>query len=834
MRKLGVVVFGASVYDNHKELNNPRFASSAKAFKGIISDLNITRGRETEILDLYNKSLLPNDVATQITDFIGRDYEDFIVYYCGHGDVGRRDGDYRVLLRQSNRHRRHNTLLHIVGLIHDVQGALDRKRVYFILDACYSGSAISEMETMDAGGAENLIDRSLSEAVESGNGTAVLAASGRLAVAYAKQEDKLTLFTGALVRCLEEGIAHRSDLAAPSWSDVRDEVVRTTRDRLGRDAPIPKLTSFSDAAVDITRTPFFNNRAYSPRKNPWEGDPWGIPERASEHLYWKNISDDSPPSVLEDFLTKFPNGMFAQLARGFLEKRIDGFNEIEIGRYLRDHPETKVKKQITSRLGALKWDCLKTSTDVAELEQFISSCPESVFVYDARKKIDAINIERAEVEARWEKIKSSNDPAEFDQFLKSCPGSPFEQLAKDRHAELVTVRGPVDPPFGIVEPVVPDPPQPPKRSWRWAVAGAALVALAIIGGLIAIGRDSAPLLDDDRTALDAAGTDPNKLRIFVEYCQARPSCTLALEARTRLSQASERVATERMEAESRTLDAAGNDIVKLRNFIDQCKAASCNLEASARSRLERAETIEVDSAAFDATRLQTCAQQCRTASAKAEAERKLGIIRGEENAYKLARGNASLLQKYANDCRVCKFKTAALAEVAELTKPKPSLGFSTTVGYDMNGGDIDSPDFMTRETDAATCLAKCQSTNGCIAYSFDKWIKTCYLKDKLVALTLDPRSDTSIRKDQAFPGLSTGPKRFCRYSSLALGEGPPAFSSSTAGACEQSCEVDQACAAYAFRATDKQCKLLRNTVDRQKGGGLENITSGIRTQIKCN
>jgi len=126
MRTLGLVLLGASQYEHHKELNNPRFANSSREFRKLATDAEINLDRTTEVLDLYNKPLLPSDVATRVTDFIAKDFDDFIVYYCGHGDVGRREGDYRVFLRQSHRNRRHGTLLHIAGLIHDIQGMSSR------------------------------------------------------------------------------------------------------------------------------------------------------------------------------------------------------------------------------------------------------------------------------------------------------------------------------------------------------------------------------------------------------------------------------------------------------------------------------------------------------------------------------------------------------------------------------------------------------------------------------------------------------------------------------------------------------------------------------------
>ena len=148
-------------------------------------------------------------------------------------------------------------------MINDVKRQAQKKRVYFVLDACYSGSAVSEMETMDVGGAEALIDRRLYEAVtDGGSGTAVLTASGRLGVALAKQEDELTLFTGAFVRCLKEGVVHKTHFPSFSWLDLKDEIIRVTRDRLGPDAPIQRLTCFSESISDITRVPFFSNSAF--------------------------------------------------------------------------------------------------------------------------------------------------------------------------------------------------------------------------------------------------------------------------------------------------------------------------------------------------------------------------------------------------------------------------------------------------------------------------------------------------------------------------------------------------------------------------------------------
>jgi hypothetical protein len=332
--------------------------------------------------------------------------------------------------------------------------------------------------------------------------------------------------------------------------------------------------------------------------------------------------------------------------------------------------------------------------------------------------------------------------------------------------------------------------------------------------------------------LDAAGTDAVRLRAVAEHCRAA-ACSFAQTISSRIA-AADASAAERAR-QAAVLDAAGADIIKLRSFMDECRAPSCTVEQEARNRLERAEGIEISSASYDVARLQICLQQCRTESAKAEAERKLNLIRGEENSYRMARGNSGMLQTYLKYCMACKFKAVAQSEFADLTKPKPIASFSVTVNYDMDGGDIRDGDaiMMARNADLLTCQSKCQAVDACIAYSFDKWNKSCYLKDRLSPMVLDTHSNTYIRQDQTHPGLSTASKRFCHYANSAVvGEEFPAVTVPSTARCEQSCAADQTCVAYTFRSTDNLCRLFRSTSDRLRG--VDGSVTGSRTQYSCN
>jgi hypothetical protein len=214
MPKLGVVIFGASKYDNHRELNNPRFANSAQQFLKTISDPEIVPDCSVTSLDLYDQPALPTETLVKITDFVSRDFECVIIYYCGHGDVALKAREYRVFLRNSKKNLRATTMLDVNGLINDVEGISSQKTVYFVLDACFSGAAIEEFQ--DAGGTEALIERSLAQTITQ-RGVAIFAATSGNDVALTKKGDKLSLFTGAFVRCLKEGIPYKRDTQKLSW-----------------------------------------------------------------------------------------------------------------------------------------------------------------------------------------------------------------------------------------------------------------------------------------------------------------------------------------------------------------------------------------------------------------------------------------------------------------------------------------------------------------------------------------------------------------------------------------------------------------------------------------
>jgi hypothetical protein len=645
MSRLGVVLFGASKYDSHRELNNSRFARSAAEFGKTTADIKIIPGVRTGLLDLYDKTLSVNETLDSIMDFVGKDHDDIIIYYCGHGDVGLREGDYKVLLRTSNRERRY-TLLDMAQLVHDVARLALKKRIYFVLDACYSGSAVDDGETMDAGGADAIIKRRLSEAVaDGGNGTAAIAASGRLGVALAKREDRLTLFTGAMVRCLREGLVHRREIAQFSWLDLKDEIVRMTRDRLGPDAPIPQLRSFGESPTDITRVPFFANAAFVP--GPDGTTQWLPPadDPLRELLYWRTISEQTPPEVFEDFLSKFPKGTYAAPARVLLLQRVEKFNAQQIKAYLSRHPDTAVKATLEARLVALGRDRIRDCVDLAGLELIAAEVGQGELAEEVQRRFEVLRAEQAEREA-WDRIKESPDQAAFRDFLERYPVGPFSERAAARLAELLIVARSASPwrdRLGAVVTTVRTALQ--GRTARY-VAAAGLMLVASAGVLTWIGSTAPPTSDSIRRDFDAAGTNVVRLRTFIAQCLA-VHCSLEHEARYKLAGAEieEQDQHARDAAERSQLDLAGADLEALRRFVQQCDATACSAAVDARTRLAKAEAAEragrldidrkgLDTARSDLDALRRFVQQCdaNSCSVAQEAHRRLASAEAADNA----------------------------------------------------------------------------------------------------------------------------------------------------------------------------------------------------------
>jgi hypothetical protein len=101
-----------------------------------------------------------------------------------------------------------------------------------------------------------------------------------------------------------------------------------------------------------------------------------------------------------------------------------------------------------------------------------------------------------------------------------------------------------------------------RRAW---LLSASLVAIA----LLAIAYFIFPYKSADRKAFEAAGNDLISLKAYVESCKGKP-CQFVDEAQKRIS----RILADR------EFEVAGNNLTKLRAYVDGCKGKQCQPSAT--------------------------------------------------------------------------------------------------------------------------------------------------------------------------------------------------------------------------------------------------------------
>jgi Caspase domain len=261
-RKLGIIILGASTYPHFppaRNLDNESFARSAAAFRGLVADEDVCVFGKPVVLDLFNVDDNPTSIIRRIREFLksGSALTDILFYYCGHGDF-LRDRTYYLTLKETEPEYEAFTglLFRQMSLALDTQ--LMSKRLFLVLDCCFSGQAVKEWMATGIGHViEDDILRSFPR-----EGTALIAASAGGKPAIAPEGERLTMFTGTLINTISIGVAgEKKEL---SFRDIVDEVRAQISERYGSAGAAPEIHAPRQDEGDITFVPFFVNRAFVP------------------------------------------------------------------------------------------------------------------------------------------------------------------------------------------------------------------------------------------------------------------------------------------------------------------------------------------------------------------------------------------------------------------------------------------------------------------------------------------------------------------------------------------------------------------------------------------
>lgn len=255
------ITLGAASWPNASQLSAPAsFAASYAGFvQYLVEDFELPR---SNLLDLFDSPDPASVMAEQIYQFLcarvthlpaaSADLPTLIVYYVGHGDFA--GSDYLLAVKRTSLDLRGTTSLRMRDLAEAVRNGAPNIRRYLILDCCFAAAAYAEFQSGPVSAAAQRVKREFPS-----TGTALLCASGARDFALAPENDRLTMFTGALLDVLQSG----SEMA-PSLLSLRDVgtlVEAVIRKRHDNKAVRPQLHTPEQIEGDISLIPLFPNRA---------------------------------------------------------------------------------------------------------------------------------------------------------------------------------------------------------------------------------------------------------------------------------------------------------------------------------------------------------------------------------------------------------------------------------------------------------------------------------------------------------------------------------------------------------------------------------------------
>jgi hypothetical protein len=195
------VLIGASDYPRKPDWSNPVLGASAQALRDYVLSPAGLALAPTQLLDLFDDDAGPDGQLHRIADFLtaARGARDLLVYYIGHG--GFHGDEYYLGIRNTKRDREFFTTIESKKLATLIRDEFRRRRVYVVLDSCFSAAAVSDWQ----GNEIAVAVRKMSQRLPA-YGTVLLAAASKYDVTRAPRTERCTVFTGAMLSALTRGV----------------------------------------------------------------------------------------------------------------------------------------------------------------------------------------------------------------------------------------------------------------------------------------------------------------------------------------------------------------------------------------------------------------------------------------------------------------------------------------------------------------------------------------------------------------------------------------------------------------------------------------------------
>lgn len=246
----------------------PQCRNSAEDFEHYLrTNLNLSSFR---VLNLFDVAAPASEQLEQIEDFLARHVsaerrpKDLILYYSGHGGFTGNDQAYFLAVQKTRQGSEGATSIRYIDLASTIKRRANKLRKYLILDCCFAAAAAVRTQS-DIGQLQ--VSRVKEELPQSG--MALLCSSAAKLVSIAPAGERNTMFSGALLECLKQGIDGAGQTL--SLEEVGNRARDLISEKFPEDSVRPELHVPEQPLGDPAKVPLFPNPRWVEKKN--EQDP---------------------------------------------------------------------------------------------------------------------------------------------------------------------------------------------------------------------------------------------------------------------------------------------------------------------------------------------------------------------------------------------------------------------------------------------------------------------------------------------------------------------------------------------------------------------------------
>lgn len=260
--RTAAVVLGASGWNDPTLAGGEAFANSARAMLTYITARKGLRVPKHRVLNLFDDEASAPEQLGAISEFLvacattETPVSAVIIYYIGHGAFGEWSRRFFVLLRASDPSYE-DSGISMAALAQRLRDATPYARRVLFIDCCFAGAAAKEFMGADTG--RQAATTSTMSAFD--RGAALLCSSAPDAVSIAPPGASHTMFSGALLSVLKEGVS--SIRGTLTLKDIHYHTRALLVQRHAAKAVLPVLHEAQQEGADLLERPAFPNPAHA-------------------------------------------------------------------------------------------------------------------------------------------------------------------------------------------------------------------------------------------------------------------------------------------------------------------------------------------------------------------------------------------------------------------------------------------------------------------------------------------------------------------------------------------------------------------------------------------